>query len=138
MRICNICKNEFPITNFYRDKSQSTGYMHRCKECDKKKSAKWQRESGYDKSQKRSHTNPHRKAKGVVRHAVKTGKLPPIKTRVCVICHNVAEEYHHWSYEEKHFLDVIPLCKKCHHKIHNNQLSLLIHNKQLTRFYNLV
>lgn len=29
---------------------------------------------------------------------------------------------HHWSYEEAHWLDVIPLCRRCHARVHTGAL----------------
>jgi len=51
--------------------------------------------------------------------AVRSGDLPPITSKQCIWCGEQADEYHHWhGYEEKHWLDVIPLCIKCHGKAH--------------------
>lgn len=63
--------------------------------------------------------NPERfKAREAVVYAVKIGKLPRARTLKCQDCSESAIEYHHWSYEPEHWLDVIPLCKKCHTERH--------------------
>lgn len=59
------------------------------------------------------------KAHVAVQVAVGKGLLPKIGTQLCENCGNVAQNYHHWSYEREHWLDVIPLCCKCHNGIHN-------------------
>lgn len=56
------------------------------------------------------------KARRVVTHAVRDGKLPPVNTLLCVHCGNSANEYHHPDYSKP--LDVIPLCVSCHKKVH--------------------
>jgi hypothetical protein len=58
------------------------------------------------------------KARAAVSNAVADKKLPHISTRVCEICDKAADQYHHWSYEPEHWLDVIPLCLQCHVEIH--------------------
>lgn len=58
-------------------------------------------------------------ARAALRKAVLTGELPNIKTLVCVDCGAPAQEYHHHNgYEPEHWLDVIPLCHKCHRNRH--------------------
>jgi len=60
-----------------------------------------------------------RKAKSAVNNAIKCGKLPRPDTLHCSYCPNQAKLYHHHKgYEPKHWLDVIPVCIKCHTKIH--------------------
>ena len=36
MKKCSMCKEEFPISFFYTDKTRVAGVNHRCKSCDKK------------------------------------------------------------------------------------------------------
>jgi len=57
------------------------------------------------------------KAKNAVAYAVRVGKLPPVNTLQCHYCPTQAEHYHHHKgYEPKFWLDVIPVCNKCHGK----------------------
>lgn len=56
-----------------------------------------------------------RKAESAVNYAIKIGRLPRPDTLQCYYCPKQAEQYHHWSYAPEHFLDVIPVCVKCHH-----------------------
>lgn len=119
MKTCYICKKQKPISQFYRDRSTPDGRQYRCKECDKAKSIKWQRESGYNSEREKSkRQESQRKAKTAVKIAVKQGKLPNVKSISCVDCGEQAQEYHHWSYKEEHWLDVIPLCITCHKARH--------------------
>lgn len=59
-----------------------------------------------------------RDAKDTVNSAVRAGLLPHISSRRCNRCKSKAAHYHHWSYLPEHWLDVEPLCKKCHDLIH--------------------
>lgn len=42
----------------------------------------------------------------------------------CVVCGCAAQDYHHQSYQEDDRLCVIPVCKKCHTRIHKCGLEL--------------
>jgi len=77
------------------------------------------------KSHKRFHAhNPnHRKAMHVVNNAIRTGKLPHPNTLQCHYCPAQAKQYHHHKgYAPEHWLDVVPVCIKCHSKIHNESV----------------
>ena len=60
----------------------------------------------------------HWRAKNAVSHAIRAGKLPRADSLLCMNCFEQAKDYHHPNYEPEHWLDVIPVCKKCHRKIH--------------------
>jgi len=60
------------------------------------------------------------RAKKVVSDATRKGLLPKVSTIKCKKCSEYAQEYHHYNgYEPQHYLDVIPLCRKCHRIVHN-------------------
>ena len=60
----------------------------------------------------------HWKAKNAVANAVRQNKIPCIKTRRCYFCFEQAQQYHHYKgYEPEFWLDVIPVCVKCHIRI---------------------
>lgn len=43
--------------------------------------------------------------------------LPQVSTRPCAKCGQPAADYHHHlGYEPEHWLDVLPLCRRCHRK----------------------
>ncbi len=50
--------------------------------------------------------------------AIRIGKLPHPDALICILCWGQAKEYHHPKYDEEYWLEVIPLCKKCHTKVH--------------------
>jgi hypothetical protein len=63
------------------------------------------------------------RAHRAVRKAVYYGILPKVHTQKCRVCNNRAVNYHHYlGYEEPHWLDVIPLCIRCHSKAHADDL----------------
>lgn len=46
-----------------------------------------------------------------------TEELPNLSTQVCDECGAPAEDYHHYlGYDSEHWLDVKPLCRKCHRR----------------------
>lgn len=61
--------------------------------------------------------HPNRlKARRAVAETIKTGRLPRLDTLQCA-CGKQAKQYHHHKgYEPKFWLDVIPVCAKCHTK----------------------
>lgn len=66
------------------------------------------------------------KAVAAVNYAVKTGKLPKQDTLPCVHCNRTAQQYHHHKgYEREHWLDVVPVCRKCHTAVHQALRSLV-------------
>lgn len=44
-KICTKCKEEKPLSEFYKDKSKKDGLKYYCKECDKKKVTDWQKKN---------------------------------------------------------------------------------------------
>lgn len=60
-----------------------------------------------------------RKAISAVYCAIKSGKMLRPNTFQCRCCPSQAEQYHHYlGYEPECWLFVMPLCRKCHLKIH--------------------
>lgn len=105
-------------------------YYQGHKEEFKNKSHRWQGEnkehlSHYSQKYKSNH--PERiKAKSAVYTAMTSGKLIHISECVCAHCSQPANEYHHWSYQEIHWLDVIPMCATCHRRLHRGKLDSTI------------
>jgi len=59
------------------------------------------------------------KAKMAVANAIRRGKMAPAHKELCR-CGKQAEAHHHYlGYTPEHYLDVIPLCRQCHDKVHN-------------------
>ena len=59
-------------------------------------------------------------AMGQVGNAVRKGELLPITTLLCMRCLAPAQHYHHHlGYRCEHYLDVLPVCVKCHSREHS-------------------
>lgn len=55
------------------------------------------------------------KAKDAVNDAIKADKLPQANSLQCNYCPEQAKQYHHHKgYKKEHWLDVVPVCIKCH------------------------
>lgn len=55
-----------------------------------------------------------------IRIAIRDEILPDPKKLKCINCGKKAKDYHHHlGYAKEHRLDVIPVCRLCHLKIHN-------------------
>lgn len=64
--------------------------------------------------------NKFRKASAEVAYAVQRGDLTHISKQTCLYCGEQAEHYHHDSYDPENWLNVVPLCRKCHLEYHKN------------------
>lgn len=136
---CTQCKEFYPKTSQYFGKHSmgKDGLRAACKGCTNKSNAQYKHteagklaelryingEAGRktrDRAlSKYSAKNPHKRhAKREVLNATRRGELTPISKCICQVCGSQAREYHHWSYEREHWLDVIPLCIPCHKKEH--------------------
>lgn len=63
------------------------------------------------------------KAHEAVNIAVRKGRLPRPDSLQCHYCPAQAKEYHHYKgYAPEHWLDVVPVCTKCHNKIPKKQV----------------
>lgn len=63
------------------------------------------------------------KAKNVVEKAIRKGQLPRPDSLPCHYCPAQAKEYHHYKgYAPEHWLDVVPVCIKCHNEIPKKQV----------------
>lgn len=57
MKTCNVCHIEKPLNEFYKDKNRKDGLEHKCKECSKAKSLKWQQDNPERKIQNNKRWN---------------------------------------------------------------------------------
>jgi hypothetical protein len=54
-------------------------------------------------------------ARRAISNSIRDGKMFASRYFLCAYCQVPAEQYHHWhGYSTEHYLDVIPLCRKCH------------------------
>lgn len=113
---CNKCKNSFPTSNFYRDRSRKRGFMLMCKECDgiRQKKRDW---SNRDWSYRKDFE--HIKSRATLRDAIRRGK---VNKYPCVECGEKKSQGHHPDYSKP--LEVVWLCQTHHTKLHK-KLKLL-------------
>jgi hypothetical protein len=57
-------------------------------------------------------------ARLAVRNEVRAGRMPRVATLFCKCGAQAANYHHHNGYDREHWLDVIPICKKCHTQEH--------------------
>ena len=58
----------------------------------------------------------------VINQAIKSGKLPRPDSLQCACGESAKQYHHHKGYAPEHWLDVIPLCVKCHKIAHKTCL----------------
>jgi hypothetical protein len=132
-KTCFKCKADKPIAEFYKHSAMADGYLNKCKECTKKDTTniilrlkgdpKWaeqEKTRGRDKyhrlnySEKYGSGSNEAKKKWITRN--------PEKRKAHLAMRNIktpeGNHWHHWSYKEEHFKDVILLSKADHAKIH--------------------
>jgi len=54
-----------------------------------------------------------RKAQRKVNHQIRQGKIPRSSEFTCRNCPAKASQYEHLSLEKEHWLDIIPVCRRC-------------------------
>jgi hypothetical protein len=134
MKVCVQCGAEKPLTEFYKHKQMSDGYLNKCKSCKKEYQKEHRLENveyyrSYDKQRQKNRDrqkaiqasslrwrkrNPDKyKAQTAVGNAVRDGKL--VK-EPCQVCGDQSVHAHHEDYTKP--LDVVWLCPKHHSEKH--------------------
>ena len=140
---CVKCKELKELDQFNIDTTRSFGRQSWCKQCkneqirEKRRTPDGRKKHNLENAQYirtpkgkatrktitvrfRARHPDRRSANIAVMNAVHSGKIPRISTQKCAICRGMAQEYHHFSYEEAEWLNVKPLCKNCHNSLHRN------------------
>lgn len=141
MKTCITCKQSKPLSEFYKALNRKDSHQTCCKSCQrayrktkKGKSVNRKADNKYRQTEKgkisrrvwqnqfHAHNPNYQRALSAVNYAVRTGKLPQPDSLQCHYGEHPAQEYHHYKgYEPEHRLDVVPVCRKCHRKIHINR-----------------
>ena len=131
-KMCTRCKEDKELTEFHKRGDTPSGYASHCKPCrnghnrtysktgDVRRRArvshkKWYHSEHGQEYVKECAKTDNYKARTAVSNAVRLGNLTKSP---CAKCGEVKVEAHHWSYEKKHWLDVMWLCVPCHAKEH--------------------
>jgi len=134
MKICFKCKEQKPLTEFYKHKAMEDGYLNKCKTCAKKDVLEHRKKNidkirEYDRKRAK---NPERQAANIVvnrawrnedkrRQKAHSQVAKAIRNGVlvrqsCVRCGEKNSLAHHEDYD--HPLDVMWLCQPCHKQRH--------------------
>lgn len=131
-KVCTACNKLKSVKYFQKSSLVKDGYNQHCKDCRSAKrkldrerdtlaTKRWRETLSGMLSQQKHKLKKQKEilARQAVRNAIRLGDLPKAIDLNCMYCSNLACEYHHHNgYDEKHFLDVIPLCYDCHGKVH--------------------
>lgn len=133
---CIICSEWKPLSEFYKHPKMSDGHINKCKTCTKKQTAQRLKiilstPEGHDKEKQRHREKYYRlnykekhkptfekKKETMTRYKEKYPEK--VKARTAVGKNNLTTgvHNHHWSYNEIHYKDTIPLSEKDHNKLH--------------------
>lgn len=117
---CKICKSAWAKTykaKLYHKKYQQSQRGRQINQANSKR---------YGRSKKGRATQNRRREKDIdkcaarsaVSNAIKLKQLPKASGLNCHYCHNIANQWHHHlGYAPEHWLDVVPICVKCHSKV---------------------
>lgn len=136
LKVCFKCKEEKPLSEFYRHKKMYDGVVGKCKTCTKedvrKREAELRKNDSVwvEKERKRAREKYHRLNYRNKKTSVEVSRKRsqnykekyPEKVKATRAAQKLPRRRyyhnHHWSYNEEHFKDVIELSIKGHNKLH--------------------
>lgn len=136
-KICNICKADKELKEFYVNKGCKDGHENRCKVCAKesskdrvekmKKDPTWVEEERARSRDKYHRLNYKGKYKPTLENKTATIKKHnlqyPEKKKARFVTYDLPRtkefpELHHWSYNQEHWMDIIPMSIHDHNVLH--------------------
>lgn len=130
MKKCSYCQIVKSYEDFHKNASQKDGYHQTCKLCrkieDKIRFDKFMKKEDFVvKERKRGRKKYHKfkyKSKNTFEKRLQYKNKYPEKYKAKIAISSLKKEkgfeYHHWSYNEEHFKDLIKLTVKEHKKAH--------------------
>lgn len=134
---CIRCGEAKDLSHFYKHKGMADGHLNKCSSCCKKEAKEreekqrqnpdWvekERERGREKYRRLGYKNKHKetyeqKKLAMKRYAEKYPEKVNAKTKSQRLKPKIKGNHlHHWSYNEKHYKDVIELSVQDHYTIH--------------------
>jgi hypothetical protein len=124
MKPCICCNEIKPLSDYYTHKGMVDGHLNKCKKCIrgytntrrehlKETDPVWAEKEAQRHRDKANAVKTRYPEKYLARKKVRSIKLEPSD----VVIHR-----HHWSYQEEHHLDIIPLTQPQHLLIHTETI----------------